>query len=108
MSGYKSISKESKIKKIIITAIVFIAFIQSVLAQNNADTARKTIWTNHFQFTTVVQSHTGFKSLYSSKNSLSDSVEIASITATATLFLGHKLWKGAALYFNPELSGGRD
>ena len=79
-----------------------------MLAQNNADTARKTIWTNHFQFTTVVQSHTGFKSLYSGKNSLSDSVEIASITATITLFLGHKLWKGAALYFNPELSGGRD
>ncbi len=107
MSGYKSILKESKMKKIIITAIVFIAFIQSVVAQNNSHTAGKTIWTNHFQFTTVVQSHAGFKSLYSGKNSLADSVEIAATTATATLFLGHKLWKGAAVYFNPELSGGR-
>ncbi|MFM9709765.1 hypothetical protein, partial [Streptomyces galilaeus] len=25
---------------------------------------------------------------------------------TSTLFLGRKLWKGAAFYFNPEVSGG--
>ena len=38
---------------------------------------------------------------------MADSVEVGATTATATLFLGHKLWKGAAIYFNPELSGGR-
>lgn len=94
-------------KKIITTAIVFIVVKQSVLAQNNADTISKTNWTNHFQFTTIVQSHAGFKSSYSGNNSLADSVQVGATTATATLYLGHKLWKGAAIYFNPELSGGR-
>jgi len=94
-------------KKIITTAIVFIVVKQSVLAQNNADKISKTNWTNHFQFTTIVQSHAGFKSSYSGNNSLADSVQVGATTATATLYLGHKLWKGAAIYFNPELSGGR-
>lgn len=94
-------------KKIITTAIVFIVVKQSVLAQNNADTISKANWTNHFQFTTIVQSHAGFKSSYSGNNSLADSVQVGATTATATLYLSHKLWKGAAIYFNPELSGGR-
>ncbi len=92
----------------IITAFLFyILHLQIASGQISSDSLKKTIWTNHFQFTTIVQSHSGFNSPYSGNNSLADSVEIGATTATATLFLGHKLWKGAAIYFNPELSGGR-
>ncbi|MER3472137.1 MAG: carbohydrate porin [Chitinophagaceae bacterium] len=94
-------------KKILVTAIAFMAFIQSTLAQNTADTTIKTKWTNHFQMTVISQKHLGFKSLYSGTNSLADSVEPTAISLTATLFLGRKLWKGAAFYFNPEISGGK-
>ena len=90
----------------IMLSLFYILQSQIMSAQINAGTTKKTIWTNHFQFTAIVQSHSGFKAAYSGDNSLADSVEIGATTATATLFLGHKLWKGATLYFNPELSGG--
>ena len=94
--------------KKVITISVLYFFNKSILfAQANLDSSTETKWTNHFQFTTIVQSHAGFNSPYSGNNSLADSVEVGATTATATLFLGHKLWKGAAIYFNPELSGGR-
>jgi hypothetical protein len=63
-------------------------------------------WTHHFQPTVVAQSHSGFKAKYSGKNSLENSVETGATRLTSTLFLGRKLWKGAAAYFNPEMSGG--
>ena len=76
-------------------------------AQINKDTIKPNNWTTHFQFTTIVQSHSGFNSKYSGYNSLADSVETGATTVTATLFLGRKLWKGASFYFNPEISGGK-
>ena len=94
-------------KKIILLSFLYIFKLQIVAAQTNTDSTKKNSWTNHFQFTTIVQSHSGFKSAYSGNNSLADSVEVGATTVTATLFLGHKLWKGAAIYFNPELSGGK-
>ena len=93
--------------RIITISLLYILRSQITSAQINEDSIKKSNWTNHFQFTTIVQSHAGFESLYSGNNSLADSVEVGATTATATLFLGHKLWKGAAFYFNPELSGGR-
>ena len=59
----------------------------------------------HFQATTVTQWHPSFEALYSGQNSLSPDAE-HDTTVTATLFLGARLWKGAQLYVNPELSGG--
>ncbi|MGI8636163.1 MAG: hypothetical protein ACR2KZ_12245 [Segetibacter sp.] len=64
-------------------------------------------WSNHFQFTTIAQKHLGFRSLYSGANSIADTVEPTAISLTSTLFLGRKLWKGASIYLNPELSGGK-
>jgi hypothetical protein len=64
-------------------------------------------WSVHFQLTVIDQNHAGFKAAYSGTNSLADSVETGATSITSTLFLGRKLWKGAAIYFNPELSGGR-
>jgi high affinity Mn2+ porin len=59
----------------------------------------------HFQFTAVTQAHPSFDAPYSGTNSLSPSSEHET-TVTSTLFLGTRLWKGAELYFNPEMTGG--
>lgn len=85
--------------------ILFILKVQLLPAQSRAP--KGTTWTDHFQFTAITQSHAGFHSRYTGHNSLADSVEVGSTTATATLFLGRKLWKGGTVYFNPEISGGR-
>jgi high affinity Mn2+ porin len=62
---------------------------------------------NHFQLTVINQKHSGFKAKYSGMNSLADTVESEATSITTTLFVGGKLWKGAAIYVDPELSGGR-
>jgi high affinity Mn2+ porin len=93
--------------KIIATALALISFTKISSAQQaNSDSAISR-WTIHFQTTVIGQKHSGFKSLYSGSNSLSDSVEPAATSLTATLFIGRKLWKGSALYVNPEVSGGK-
>jgi high affinity Mn2+ porin len=76
---------------------------QFVQAQNSVDSG----WSHHFQITIISQIHSGFKAAYSGMNSLADTVEPAATSVTTTLFLGRKLWKGAAFYLNPELSGGK-
>ena len=62
-------------------------------------------WTIHAQITTVFQYHPAFHAYYSGPNSLNSNAEKA-LSLTSTIFLGRKLWKGAAIYVNPELSGG--
>ena len=62
-------------------------------------------WTIHAQVTTVYQYHPAFHADYSGINSLSNK-PAGALSLTSTLFLGRKLWKGAAIYINPELSGG--
>jgi len=63
-------------------------------------------WTYHFQYTNVMQGHDGFQAPYSGKNSLNPNAEQA-FSLTSTLYLGRKLWKGASIYFNPEVAGGK-
>ncbi|MDR3711450.1 MAG: carbohydrate porin [Puia sp.] len=72
-----------------------------------ADTAKQSPWSTHFQLTVINQIHSGFKAAYSGANSLADTVEPGATSITTTLFLGRKLWKNAAIYANPEVSGGR-
>ncbi len=60
----------------------------------------------HFQLTVIGQAHSGFNAAYNGMNSLSNSAESGATSVTSTLFLGRRLWKGAALYFDPEISGG--
>jgi high affinity Mn2+ porin len=64
-------------------------------------------WSVHFQLTVINQTHSGFKSPYSGINSLADTVEPSATSVTSTVFIGRRLWKNAALYVNPELSGGK-
>lgn len=59
----------------------------------------------HFQLTTVTQAHPSFHTSYSGQNSLSADSEHET-TVTSTLYLGARLWSGAEVYVNPELSGG--
>ena len=63
-------------------------------------------WSAHFQFTGVIQGHPGFSVPYSGQNSLLGPHEQA-FSTTATLYIGRKLWRGASIYFNPEMAGGK-
>jgi high affinity Mn2+ porin len=62
-------------------------------------------WSFHFQFTGVVQYNPAFRAPYSGNNSfLPEAAHAYSVTTTA--YIGRKLWSGASIFFNPEMSGG--
>ena len=63
-------------------------------------------WSLHYQFTTIIQSHPSFKSKYSGRNSFKSDPENGVMSISSSLFLGRKLWKGASLQLNPEITGG--
>ena len=74
------------------------------LFANRFDSTAK--WSLHFQLTSIVQAHPGFNAPYSGRNSLRDTAEKA-LSLTSTLYLDRKLWKGAAVFVNPEIAGGK-
>ena len=86
---------------------IFIILINSAYCQEN-NTVKNNIlnWTTHFQSTVVYQHQSSFKAKYSGPNSL-DTNKNEAYSQTSTLFLGKRLWKGAAFYFNPEVTGGQ-
>src|SRR5665213_3447911 len=88
-----------------ITFFVLIAPGLMVSAQQS-DSDKNDNWTYHFQMTGIMQGHPSFPALYSGKNNLNDSSENNDFSLTSTLFLGRRLWSGAAIFFNPEVSGG--
>jgi high affinity Mn2+ porin len=94
-------------RRVLTTGTILLLTRSVLFAQATEDTTKKVDWTNHFQLTVISQRHSGFKSPYKGNNSIADSVETGAISLTTTLFLGRKLWKGAAFYLNPEVSGGR-
>lgn len=63
-------------------------------------------WTLHTQATTVSQGYFAFHSRYSGPNSLPSTSE-ARTSFTSTAFIGRRLWKAGAVYFNPELIAGQ-
>lgn len=86
--------------------------LSSVLAAQEAPTTGESVPSPddartglHFQLTTVTQEHPGFDARYSGRNSLSAGSEHET-TITSTLYIGARLWSGAELYVDPELSGG--
>ena len=99
------IDKNFKKRIAMIAAVLSMA--QTVSAQSDLDSAKAKNWTSHFQLTVIGQKHSGFPSPYKGENSLADSVEPAAVSLTSTLFLGRKLWKGAAIYVDPEVAGGK-
>jgi hypothetical protein len=101
---YSAIISSRRMKTFL--AALFAFLINLSAAAQNTDTAHPSNWSHHFQLTVISQFHPSFHAKYSGENSLSDSAEPAATSLTATLFIGRKLWKGAAFYFNPEVSGG--
>jgi len=75
-----------------------------LIAQNTIDSSSK--WSYHFQVTAINQTHPAFNAKYSGDNSLINTAESKKLSLTTTLFLGRKLWKNAAVYFDPEIAGG--
>ena len=62
-------------------------------------------WSVHFQQTIIHQWHNDLSPRYEGDFSL-QAREQAKLSLTTTAFIGRKLWKGAAVYFNPEVAGG--
>ncbi|MBO0938101.1 carbohydrate porin [Fibrella sp. HMF5335] len=85
--------------------LIIPSFAQKDNNNNYLDSSKN--WSLHYQFTTIVQGHTGFKGAgYSGRNTLSDLPD-TTLSVTTTLFIGRKLWKGGSLFLNPEIAGGR-
>jgi high affinity Mn2+ porin len=63
-------------------------------------------WTFHAQTTFIEQAHPGFAAAYSGPNSLDPGGE-EKHTYSLTVFLGHALWEGASLYYDPEVTMGQ-
>ena len=63
-------------------------------------------WNLFYQATSIGQYHGTFHSPYSGPFSLRDYAE-RDVSLTTTLFLGLRLEKNTALYFDPEIAGGR-
>ena len=74
------------------------------LLSNRFDSLEK--WSIHFQFTDIMQGHPAFNAKYSGKNSIQDTAERA-MSVTSTLYIGRKLWKGAAMFVDAEVAGGK-
>lgn len=60
----------------------------------------------HFQSTIATQYHPSFAAKYSGERSLSSGAESAT-AIVSTLYADFRLWPGAELLVNPEISGGR-
>ncbi|MES2520577.1 MAG: carbohydrate porin [Bacteroidota bacterium] len=82
------------------TFILFFLFIfeEATFGQNKN-------WSLHFQQTVIPQHKLKINAPYSGDFSLSDSAETQT-SLTTTIYLGRRLWKGAAVFYNPELAGG--
>ncbi len=95
----------------LIGGLLFVGLIsQSAIAQrdnNNNYLDSLQNWSFHLQSTAIVQGHTPFRGNgYDGRNTLSPQAD-TTLSITTTLFFGRRLWKGAAIYFNPEIAGGR-
>jgi high affinity Mn2+ porin len=86
--------------------LLFICLFVNSQANGQEPLLSDSAWNFHFQFTGIIQYNAPFHSPYTGQNSfLPDAARAYSVTTTA--FLGRKLWKGASVYFNPEMAGGQ-
>jgi len=91
--------------KIGVLCVSFLVGSSFVKAQSLKDSTKDSRWNLHYQNTVIVQNHPDFRSRYDGANSLISSKETTT-SITGTLYFGLRLWKGASLYLNAELSGG--
>lgn len=91
------------LKKKFIFGFSFLASI-NIQAQQ-ADSSLKEVISFHAQTTVITQYKPSFKAKYTGNNSLLPQKE-SQTSITSTLFAAVKLWKGAGIFINPEISGG--
>lgn len=94
-------------KQTLYTILIILFAYNSTFAQDlpKKDTTSSNNWTTHFQLTAIEQFHGNHYFPYSGPSSL-DSNSERPVSLTSTLFLGRRLWKNAAVFFNPELIAG--
>ncbi|MGZ3757115.1 MAG: carbohydrate porin [Mucilaginibacter sp.] len=91
--------------KIIPLYLICYLFATESFGQQTSAAQKDSTFSFHFQQTVITQNKPGFSAPYSGQNSLSPLSETQS-SITTTFFGAARLWKGAEVYFNPELSGG--
>ncbi|MES2426822.1 MAG: carbohydrate porin [Bacteroidota bacterium] len=89
-------------KKLLLSLLISLVAANVGLAQ---DTTKRERFNFHFQQTIITQYKPAFSAKYSGDNSLLTGIETES-SITSTLFGAARLWKGAQVFFNPEISGG--
>ena len=85
--------------------IIMIISCLKINAQQSTDSLKEERFSIHGQSTVITQYKPAFSANYTGTNSLVPQSE-TQISNTYTLFLGARLWKGASVYFNPEVAGG--
>lgn len=80
-------------------------FLTTSLWAQEIDSLKNHWLTIHAQTTVINQFKPHFSAPYSGENSLEKEQENKT-SLTSTLYLGARLWKGASIYFNPEIAGG--
>src|SRR5215831_2407056 len=85
--------------------VFFLLYCNLLSAQTEPDSGRDRNWSIHGQVTSIPQYHFPFSASYSGQNSMKTS-EPAQVSFTSTFYLGRRLWKNAAIFLNPEASGG--
>jgi high affinity Mn2+ porin len=97
-----------RLKTLLVFCISFNFFVPIVAQRDRSqfyiDSTKN--WNFHFQFTSIWQMHPSFHASYTGTNSLRPQKEEA-LSVTSTTYFGRRLWKGASLYFNPEIAGGK-
>ena len=85
---------------------VLLVFLGSLTSEaQKFDTLRNDRFSIHAQTTIINQFKPAFPVKYTGTNSLLPSQEDKT-SITATVFLGVRLWNGASIFINPEISGG--
>ncbi len=98
------IFKITILEKIIFFILIPFCLLETITAFGQ-DQVKQQRFTFHFQQTVITQYKPAFSAPYSGQNSLSP-YEETQTSITSTLFGAARLWPGAIIVFNPELSGG--
>lgn len=89
-------------RKGLLLVTILLLLVQLSFAQ---DTVKQQKFSFHFQETSITQYKPSFSAPYTGQNSLLTTQETQS-SITSTLYGSARLWKGAEVGFDPELSGG--
>ena len=89
----------------IFPAVIILLIANKLIIAQQSDTLKNDRFSIHAQTTVINQFKPVFSAKYTGPNSLLTTQEDRT-SITSTLFLGARLWKGASIFFDPELAGG--